>query len=247
MYRDTEEAYTAIEKLLARSEEIENRIEEIENEIFLQEEQISDLKGEDQEIGDKINEIEIWINDRPEMYDTQGRTDIEIDFIKASKFAARYKTRKVLQHVYIDNKNFIACDGYRICVVNNTNIPDNLQGKYIPWEAREDILEKATDVKGEYINYKNAFNNITDSIEEMTIKELEKMIYKEEHEKDTIVYLDIFGLKIAFKKKYFIDVIRLFDNEDLVKVYKPCTCHTPLVVMNHRVKALVCPMRVSEY
>lgn len=221
-------------------------------------ERIEDLQSDQEIVGSKMKDIEDelktlkyrMINEKIEELNIETDDPFVRDFILASYFCDKNFERPALSCVNVTNDELQAVDGYKAIRIKNKSIPDELKGKLIKWDARENfenyILEEP---HGEFIKLDKVYpkhEDCTFKLENLTTDVFYDRLnvkFLEEHWSGTIMTMQT-DVTIGVNKEYLEMALLPFKGEAF-NIY----CGTPvepILLENENKSVLLLPIRLSR-
>lgn len=221
-------------------------------------EEIEDLETERENIGSKMELIEDelktlkdrLINEKTEKLNIETADPFVRDFITASYFCNKYPERPVLSCVNVTNNEIQAVDGYKAIIIKNSNIPEELKGKLIKWEARENFKDHILkSPHGDFIELDKVYpkhEDCTFKLENLTTNEFYDKLnvkFRENYYGGTIMTMNT-NVTIGINKEYLEMALLPFKDETF-NMYSGSPVE-PIIFENEHKSVLVLPIRINK-
>lgn len=221
-------------------------------------EQIEDLENEQEIVGSKMETIEDelkalknrLINEKTEELNIETDDPFVRDFITASYFCNKYPERPVLSCVNVTNNELQAVDGYKAIKIKNSNIPEELKGKLIKWEARENFKDYILEnPHGEFIELDRVYpkhEDCTFKLENLTTNEFydkSNVKFHQNYYGGTIMTMQT-DVTIGINKEYLEMALLPFKGETF-NMYSGSPVE-PIVFENEHKSVLILPIRINK-
>lgn len=221
-------------------------------------EEIEDLETERENIGSKMELIEDelktlkdrLINEKTEKLNIETDDPFVKDFIIASYFCNKYPERPVLSCVNVTNNEIQAVDGYKAIIIKNPNIPEELKGKLIKWEARENFKDYILESPhGKFIELDKVYpkhEDCTFKLENLTTNEFYDKLnvkFRENYYGGTIMTMNT-NVTIGINKEY-LEMALLPFKDEIFNMYSGSPVE-PIIFENEHKSVLVLPIRINK-
>ena len=173
--------------------------------------------------------------------------DFLSDFIKASLFCNKKELNQpLLEHVNITENEFQATDGYKLIIIRNNNIPEELKNTKIHWSISENFKENIGNIKLEFLDIEKILpkkENAKYKIENIHTNNFNTIfaIKRQKYASFDLVFLSYKNFKIAFQKKYLKDVLTIL-KDTIFNVYM-FNSEQPILIESDRMQIILAPVR----